>query len=101
MLTALKTMAACFPASVEWTRPTGGYTIWVKMPRKLKENELADLMEKHRVFVSPGLYFFFHEGPSEYFRICIAKTDEKEITQGLSRLGRALKTMDKRNTHAP
>ena len=47
-------------------------------------------MDKFGVVVSPGPYFFLRKETSEDFRICIDKTDEEEITEGLSRLGKAL-----------
>lgn len=90
MQLALKTIEKCFPQKVQWTRPSGGYTIWVKMPRKFTETELHSFLSRYRVIVSPGSYYFPQTRTSAYFRISIARMDEGEIKEGISRLGRAL-----------
>lgn len=88
--TALKAMAEHFPDSVTWTKPRGGYTIWVKMPVKLSPEKLCERMRAEGVIVSPGVYYFVDLKESEYFRISIARIDEHQILQGLKRLGKAL-----------
>lgn len=90
MTAALNAMEKHFPDGLEWTRPAGGYTIWVKMPSTLEEQELLALMSRHNVWVSPGGYYFTHRKPSAYFRVSIAKTDETEIEEGIARVGKAL-----------
>jgi DNA-binding transcriptional MocR family regulator len=90
MQTAFKAIEKCFPDCVQYTRPAGGYTIWVKLPRKLSERELHALMAPHGIIVSPGSYYFAGKLPSKYFRISIAGINEKEIQEGIQRLGKAL-----------
>jgi len=86
----LRTMEEHFPASVTWTEPPGGYTLWVRMPRRMTGAELAAFLQPHGVAVSAGQNFFYGGPPSECFRLCIARTDEEEIREGVRRLGRAL-----------
>lgn len=93
MQTALKAMDEYFPATVSWTKPMGGYTIWVRAPKKLSETELHSSLLPHRVFVSPGSYYFPDQNRSEYFRLCIAQLDEEEIWEGIKRLGKALQVL--------
>lgn len=90
MQLALKTMENYFPSRVWWTRPPGGYTIWVKIPKKLDETQLHEFMLKYGVIVSPGSYYFPQKKYSDYFRISIANLNEEEIQEGLIRLGKAL-----------
>jgi DNA-binding transcriptional MocR family regulator len=86
----LRTMKEAFPRSVTWTEPPGGYTLWVRMPRRMSGEELDALLGPHGVSVSAGQYYFCGASASEYFRLCIARTDESEIREGVRRLGRAL-----------
>jgi DNA-binding transcriptional MocR family regulator len=86
----LRTMTAAFPASVTWTEPPGGYTMWVRMPEKMSRAELEAFLEPYGVIVSAGENYFPGGAPSEHFRLCIARTDETEIREGVIRLGRAL-----------
>jgi DNA-binding transcriptional MocR family regulator len=87
---ALTTMARCFPPSVLWVRPLGGYTIWVRLPRPVDEAALQAALSPHGLTVAPGGYFFPEAGASEYFRLSIASLNETEIVTSLERLGRAL-----------
>jgi len=95
MQVALKTMEECFPRTVSWTRPSGGYTIWVKIPKKLTEIELHEFMSEYSVIVSPGSYYFPKKRSSGYFRISIAKSNEEEIKKGVARLGKALNSLSR------
>jgi len=87
----LRTMEEHLPSSVTWTEPPGGYTLWVRMPRRMTGAELEALLRPHGVAVSAGQNFFCGGAASEYFRLCIARTDEEEIREGVRRLGKALK----------
>lgn len=93
MLAALKTMEESFPPSVHWTRPSGGYTIWITIPKKITESNLYEYMAKYGVVVSPGNYYFPRKTSSEYFRISIARLDEEEIQEGITQLGKALSSL--------
>jgi DNA-binding transcriptional MocR family regulator len=91
MKTALNAMEKYFPEGVIWTRPEGGYTIWVKLQKAFKtEAEFHDLLIKHRVLVSPGKHYFCSKNPSKYFRISISGLTDDEIEEGIARLGRVL-----------
>lgn len=96
MQLTLDRMDACFPREISWTKPAGGYTIWVTLPKKMEENSLHQCMLEQGVVVSPGSYYFPHKKVSEHFRISISRLDEKEITEGISRAGRALHQMIER-----
>jgi DNA-binding transcriptional MocR family regulator len=90
---ALQTMKAHFPKTTSWTRPKGGYCIWVKMPKRLTPTELHELTSLHKVRVSPGVYYFLKESKSEYFRLSIARVGADEIREGVKRLASALRKL--------
>jgi DNA-binding transcriptional MocR family regulator len=92
MQVALSAMEEYFPSKVSWTHPVGGYTIWVRMPQKIGEIPLKNLMLQHGVIVSPGGYYFPEKKDSEYFRLSISCLDEQEIREGIQRSGKALRT---------
>lgn len=96
MHTALETMESSFPSTVTWTRPAGGYTLWVKLPAPWDSDDLKDHMERFGVVVSPGSFYFYRNKPAAYFRISIAKRNEEEIKEGIMRLAEALRRMEKR-----
>jgi len=86
----LQMMKETFPDSVAWTEPPGGYTLWVRLPERLTQPELDSFLRPYGVIVSAGQNYFAGASASEYFRLCIARTDEAEIWKGITRLGMAL-----------
>ena len=97
METALDAMERHFPAAVSWTRPVGGYTIWVRLRTRLSDAALGEEMRAHGVCVSPGRLFFSKRGYNDYLRISISALDESEIAAGIERLGRMLRTIAKKH----
>jgi GntR family transcriptional regulator/MocR family aminotransferase len=89
----LKAMDEHLPKTATWTKPLGGYTLWVKMPVRMTERDMSGLMAKQGVSVSFGGYYFPDSRESEYFRLSIAKLDEDEIREGIARLGKALRAV--------
>ncbi len=80
------------PARVLWTRPAGGYTVWLSVPGATGgELALRDRIERAGVSVAPGRDFYAHPSPVPHFRLSIACVDEDQIAEGCRRLGRALR----------
>jgi len=91
MSTALNSLKEFLPPEVTWTKPDGGYTIWVSLSRAYEnEDHFKTTLLKHGVLVSPGLYYFSSSKLQKYFRISISSLNEIEITEGIKRLGGAL-----------
>jgi GntR family transcriptional regulator/MocR family aminotransferase len=86
----LREMDRHMPKGIEWTRPAGGYTLWVKMACPIGAEKLRGHMAGFGVAVTPGAEFYSGRRPSRHFRLCIAKPDESEIGDGIRRLGKAL-----------
>jgi DNA-binding transcriptional MocR family regulator len=98
MALALTAMEKILPAGVTWTKPDGGYTIWVTAGKPYKDDRTLDeLMRKHGVLVSPGRFFFCGSSPRRYFRISIANSSREEIGEGIIRFGRLLRDLTDSN----
>lgn len=94
MKLTLECMDRFMPDGVEWTRPEGGYTLWVNMPRSYStEAAFKEVQRQHKVAVAPGHYFFAERCPRKYFRISISCLNETEIGEGVKRLGAALRQL--------
>lgn len=96
MEAALDSMERHFPRGVTWTKPVGGYTIWVKTGVRLGDERLRDEMARYGVYVSPGRYFFASCGHTDNLRVSISALDEKEIVEGIRRLGALLDAVSRR-----
>ena len=78
---------------VKWTRPKGGYTLWLRLPRVRGMDDLG-WVERFRdagVLVAPGRWFFAGEPRGVAVRVSIACVGEEEIGVGCRRIGGALR----------
>lgn len=89
----LAVMKRRMPKGCAWTKPSGGYTIWVRMPKKMNEQTFERAFKARGVTVAPGWCFFPGTRSSEYFRISISAADEEEITEGIERIAQAIKSL--------
>lgn len=80
-----------FPEGTSWTRPKGGFFLWVKIPEYLDSNEmLAEAIENKVSFV-PGSAFFADGSGANYMRLGFCYEDEERIHEGIKRLGKVIK----------
>ncbi len=91
MAVALRALEKNMPEGVTWTKPDGGYTIWVNLHHPIDGGKpINDLLVPYGVVVSPGDYYFHGAKRRSSFRISIASLNESEIEEGIERLGAAL-----------
>ncbi|NWJ51334.1 MAG: PLP-dependent aminotransferase family protein [Bacteroidetes bacterium] len=88
----IKTIKEYFPLEhITFTKPNGGYTLWFELKNTTEsEDEIIAYLLSNKVAVSPGKLFYNNTPNGKFFRISIANRDEKEIAQGIQRLGKAL-----------
>ena len=76
------------PASVQWTRPVGGYTLWLTLPGRAGDaTTWRDRLADAGVRVAPGRRFFGAPPDRPHARLSIACVDEEGIEEGCRRLG--------------
>jgi len=79
------------PPGVAWTKPSGGYTLWLTLPGAARdEPALCARIAAAGVKVAPGRRFFAKPPASPHARLSIACVDDAQIAEGCRRLGRAL-----------
>jgi len=87
----LETLDAEMPEGVSWTRPEGGYQIWLELPEPLDSQDLLAEAMRAGVLFAPG-YQFHHDGrPSRGLRLTIAQADETAIRRGVATLARLVR----------
>ena len=89
----LEGMASEFPSSVHFTRPQGGLFAWVEMPEEVNARELLERCLKEDVAFVPGGAFFPNSCKENTFRINFSNMPEERITEGVKRLGKAMRSM--------
>jgi 2-aminoadipate transaminase len=75
------------PEGTRWTRPEGGYQVWVELPEPLDSRELFDDAAHAGVLYAPG-HQFNHDGrPSRGLRLTFSRAGEEGLRLGAARLG--------------
>jgi DNA-binding transcriptional MocR family regulator len=90
MLSALNHHA---PEGMSWTRPSGGYYVWCRLPEGLSANDLvAKAAEYHVAFIPGGP--FFHSGQGDGFiRLNFTYAPKEKIEDGVRLLCKAVKAL--------
>jgi len=91
-----------FPEGVRWIKPRGGLYVWATLPKGIEtggESELFKAALRHKTVYVPGEYCYAArpEGPPNRrsLRLTYAYISEEEITEGVRRLGAALREVMK------
>jgi len=87
----LDALAAEMPEGASWTKPEGGFQVWLELPEPLDSREIHADALRAGVLVAPGFQFHHDGRPSRGFRLSIALAEEDAIREGVRRLGRVVK----------
>ncbi|MCC6175111.1 MAG: PLP-dependent aminotransferase family protein [Chloroflexi bacterium] len=73
-----------------WSRPQGGFFIWLKLPTGTSQTRLAELAKQEDVGYVVGPAFMPNGGGEEYIRLAFSFEAPDEIREGTRRLCRAI-----------
>jgi 2-aminoadipate transaminase len=90
---ALAAIAQFFPDNVEYTKPDGGYFIWLTIPGVNATELLLRAMNEMEVAYVPGEFFFAGAEQSCNIRLSYSQMSEVKIHEGMSRLGMLLSSV--------
>jgi 16S rRNA (cytosine967-C5)-methyltransferase len=83
---------AHMPKDTTWTRPSGGYFVWVDLPPGTNIHELADVARPNGVgFVPAGAFFLDPDAAPPALRLSFAMYSPADLTEAASRLGTAFR----------
>lgn len=86
--TMLDALATYLPPGFVWTRPEGGFFVWVSGPVGLDTVALAPRAESAGVAYVPGAPFYATEGKGAHqLRLSYSRATTADITEGTRRLG--------------
>jgi 2-aminoadipate transaminase len=87
----LAALEAEMPAGTRWTRPDGGYQVWVELGSEMDTRDLLADAAREGVLFAPGAQFSCDGRPSRGLRLTVAQADEDEIRRGVAALGRVVR----------
>jgi DNA-binding transcriptional MocR family regulator len=91
MQAMLQGLARHLPPEVTWTRPAGGYTLWLTLPGASRdEARWYDRLLRAGIKTAPGRRFFGRPPARAHLRLSIACVDEGRISEGCRRMGEVL-----------
>ena len=87
MLDALETV---FPSDVTWTRPEGGFFLWLELPRGTRALDVVRAAQSAGVSVFGGPIFYPNGGGDNAIRLSYSNVTPERISEGIRRLARAV-----------
>jgi 2-aminoadipate transaminase len=87
----LTTLESAMPDGARWTRPSGGMTLWLWLPKGLDSETVANEALAGGVAVTPGTAFHASGGGRDGVRLCYVREDEGRIAEGIRRLARTMR----------
>ena len=88
--TMLAAMSEYFPADVTWTKPHGGYFVWVTLPKGMSGEDVLEKALAQQVAFMPGSSFFANGGGKNTLRLCFVNTRLDLIPEGIKRLSQVI-----------
>ncbi|GIU97782.1 MAG: GntR family transcriptional regulator [Actinomycetota bacterium] len=86
----LDAIAARFPPTARWTRPAGGFYVWVTLPEWLDTKAMLAAAVERLVAYVPGTAFYPDGRGSNQLRLAFCHPTEERIREGIERLGALL-----------
>lgn len=74
-----------------WSRPDGGFFVWVTLPDAANGNVFMDEAAAAGVVFFPGAWFYVDRGNANVLRLSFSTVPEARIDEGIHRLGAALR----------
>ena len=88
----LESLEAHFPASATWTKPAGGFYVWVTLPPEIDTTALMPKAIVAKVAYVPGTAFYADWFGSWSMRLSYCHPTPERIREGVKALGGVIKT---------
>ncbi len=82
----LEALAAVMPDGCRWTRPAGGFYVWLQLPPGLNSKAMLPRAISSRVAYVPGPGFFTGGAGGEFLRLSYCFPEPARIWEGVRRL---------------
>jgi DNA-binding transcriptional MocR family regulator len=87
----LDSLEAVFSNETKWTRPEGGFFLWIDLPHGVSGDAVAAAAQAEGVAVLPGSIFYpNHDGGFNGLRLSFSNASPERIREGIERLHRGV-----------
>jgi DNA-binding transcriptional MocR family regulator len=84
-------LTAQMPSGVNWTRPGGGFFIWLSLPAPLQAANVTAEAKRAKLLIPGGDPFFAEAVTGQFLRLAFSYVSPFKIEEGIEVLGRVLK----------
>ncbi len=88
----LAALDAHMPEDVRWTRPGGGFFVWLTLPEPLRAAQVVEQAQHAGVMVLAGDSFFAQHPTGQHLRLAFSFVTPENIQKGIEKLGRVLRS---------
>ncbi len=97
----LSGLAQFMPSNVSWSRPAGGFFIWLTLPKGVSGKAFLPYAADRGVAFLPGAWFYPRgQERDDAIRLSFSRLDESRITAGIEKLAAALASYVREETLA-
>lgn len=87
----LEALEEFFPEEASWTKPKGGFFVWVTVNAEVNTSDMLSLALEKKVAYVPGSSFFYDSGGTKSMRLSFSNPSPEKIYDGIERLAVVLK----------
>jgi 2-aminoadipate transaminase len=88
----LNALDRMMPPGCQWTRPGGGFYVWLRLPDGVNSKAMLPRAIASRVAYVPGTGFYADGSGGQYARLCYSLPRPDRIDEGIRRLASVLET---------
>lgn len=89
----LAALDAHMPEGTEWSKPNGGFFIWITLPDQIDVHTFSAVAADYGVIYFPGYWFMPDEPKNNVIRLSFSTVTEDRIHEGIERLGAAVRSV--------
>lgn len=78
-------------SSASWSRPAGGFFVWLRLPDGTDNAKLAELAAERQVSYVSGAGFFPDGSGTDFIRLAFSYASVEDITEGIDLLAEAIR----------
>lgn len=83
----LDSLESSMPAGVSWTKPAGGFFVWITLPQGLKSEDVKKAAKNKKIYFLAGDPFFTEKPNAQHLRLSFSYVPPDKIREGIHKLG--------------
>ena len=88
----VRSLESVMPSSVRWTRPQGGFFVWLGLPEPLRADDVVHRAKDAGLWLLAGDSFFAERATGQHLRLAFSYVTPQKIREGIEILGRVVRS---------